>query len=47
MRISENRILTVRKIKLLKSIPKHICGCDYEAGPRACGTSKYKTVWEH
>ena len=33
MRISENRMLTVRKIKILKPIPKHICGSDCETEP--------------
>lgn len=45
MRTSENRITTVREVKLLKQIPKHIYGYDCKTGPYAFGTYKCKIVW--
>lgn len=42
VRMSETRMSTVRKINLLKPIPKHIHGCECKTEPWAYGSFKYK-----
>lgn len=43
--MSETRMSTVRKINLLKPIPKHTHGCECKTEPWAYGSFKYKSMW--